>query len=212
MKIYAKLGALLGAAVLLFALGGGVFAASVTPTTVYGHNITLDGNGNSDSAGCEDGIELDAAGSDTTPGGVTVTMFYNSTTKEVSFTADGGVVLKAFIKGGDAYNIYDYSPDGVTSDNGLVAPKTGPTHTGPRAGLSHAVFCTEMGEQTAPPSFEPSFNQSFEGETQCNCDADLVGTADSSSPSDASWLLVVAMGVLLASAVVLTPARIRNRK
>lgn len=39
-----------------------------------------------------------------------------------------------------------------------------------------------------------------------------IGGTGSSGPSDSSWLLVVALGVLLASVVVMTPARAKNRR
>lgn len=38
------------------------------------------------------------------------------------------------------------------------------------------------------------------------------GSSGSSGPSDSSWLLVAAMGILLASVVVMTPARGKNRR
>jgi Domain of unknown function DUF11 len=40
---------------------------------------------------------------------------------------------------------------------------------------------------------------------------DTLGSTGSSGPADAAWLLVVALGVLLASIVILTPARAENR-
>ena len=46
--------------------------------------------------------------------------------------------------------------------------------------------------------------------TQPSTDA-IAGTG-SSSPTDTAWLLVVALGVLLASVVVLTPARAKSRR
>lgn len=39
-----------------------------------------------------------------------------------------------------------------------------------------------------------------------------LGTTGSSGPADTAWLLVVALGVLLASIVVLTPARAKSRR
>ena len=219
MKIHAKLGALLGAAVLLFALAGMALAVVshplVTPTwhsgniTVSGSNGGGDSDSHVDTLSCSgDAAEFTGSGSQTTTGGVTITFSYNGTTKESSFTTDGGVALQVYIKGGNAYNEYDYDVDpyfGTTSDSGLVAPDNG---SGKPAGLSHALFCVEPGEESAPPSFDLETL----GETQHNTSADLAGSNTGSSPSDASWLLVVAMGVLLASAVVLTPARLRNRK
>jgi hypothetical protein len=65
-------------------------------------------------------------------------------------------------------------------------------------------------EETAPPSFE----QSFEGDTDAPSEpsTDTLGTNGTSGPADGAWLLVVALGVLLASIVVLTPARAKSRR
>ena len=57
---------------------------------------------------------------------------------------------------------------------------------------------------------EPSFFQSQEGDTDAPSEPDTAtigGSKTVGSPADGAWLLVVALGVLLASVVVLTPAR-----
>jgi hypothetical protein len=41
---------------------------------------------------------------------------------------------------------------------------------------------------------------------------DALGTAGQSGPNDTAWLLVVGLGVLLASIVVLTPARAKSKR
>jgi hypothetical protein len=211
-----KLLALLGAAVLTFGIAGTAFAATpasdagVVPTLHSDANITLDGNGNSDAADCDaaDGIETgDTGGSDTTDNGVTVTWTYDSDTKEFGFSATGGLVTHAYIKGGNDYNDYDYTGEtdgGIAADGGLFAPDNG--SEGP-AGLSHAVFCTVAGD-------EPSFEQSQEGETDAPSEpsTDTFTGNGTSGPADGAWLLVVALGVLLASIVVLTPARAKSRR
>jgi hypothetical protein len=73
--------------------------------------------------------------------------------------------------------------------------------------------------ETDEPSFEqsqgaetdePSFEQSQAGETDEPSEPDTAtigGPNDVGSPADGAWLLVVALGVLLSSIVVLTPAR-----
>ena len=83
------------------------------------------------------------------------------------------------------------------------------------------------GEETAPPSFEqsfegdtdeptdePSFEQSFEGDTDepTEPNTSSIDGRGSSGPADGAWLLVVALGVLLASVVVMTPARAKSRR
>jgi hypothetical protein len=61
---------------------------------------------------------------------------------------------------------------------------------------------------------EPDFGQSFGGETDeaTEPSTDTFGTNGTSGPADGAWLLVVALGVLLASIVVLTPARAKSRR
>jgi hypothetical protein len=65
---------------------------------------------------------------------------------------------------------------------------------------------------TDPPV--PSFEQSQEGLTDAPSEPNTatIGGNRSSAPADGAWLLVVALGVLLASIVVLTPAPARRRK
>ncbi|HYK94671.1 MAG TPA: hypothetical protein VE011_02235 [Candidatus Dormibacteraeota bacterium] len=62
-----------------------------------------------------------------------------------------------------------------------------------------------------PVSGAPSFEQRLADLTQCPCDT-TAGLANTSHPAGGAWLLVVALGVLLASVVVLTPARAKNRR
>jgi hypothetical protein len=214
MATLKKLAALLGAGALVFALAGTAIAASdpsdegVVPTTIEG-NITLLGGGGNDQADCDaaDGIETgNTGGSDTTENGVEVTWTWDGDTKEFGFTASGGLVTIAYVKGGSAYNEYDYTGfpgGGIASDGSLVAPENG---SGGPAGLSHAVFCTVVVEESEPPSFEAS------EEAFTEPPSDAFGAKDSSGPADGAWLLVVALGVLLASIVVLTPARAKSRR
>jgi hypothetical protein len=212
MKTRNKLAALLGAGVLMVGAYGMAFAATgasdqgVTPTWHAG-NITADGNGNSDKADCDaaDAVETgDASGEGTSDNGVTVTWTYDAGTKAFSFTSDG-LVTVAYVKGGDAYNEYNYSDalgHGVASDGNMFAPDNG--SEGP-AGLSHAVFCTS--------GSAPSFEASEEGATDVPSEPNTATIgAGTSSPADGSWLFVAALGVILASVVVMTPARAKNRR
>ena len=220
MKNRTKLGALLAAGLLTFGVMiSAAFAASVTPTFHEG-NITAAGDGNNDAAACAlaDTVELDAAGSGESTNGVTVTLTYDSTTKAVGFTATGGLVTIAYIKGGNGYNEYNYGA-GVASDSDLFAPNNG--SDGP-AGLSHAVFCTGpvptgsgAGDTDQPPTLAPTGTPAGtgNGDTDAPTQPPTNGLASNGSgPSDGAWLLVVGLGVLLASLVVLTPARVKSRR
>jgi hypothetical protein len=240
MSTTKKLAALFGAGVLALAFFGTALAAApgateqgISPVLHDGANITAAGNGNNDKANCDaaDAVEIgDASGDGTSTNGVTVHMTTGAgesgeQDNEVDFTVDNGVVTIAYIKGGNGYNEYDYSGiGGAAWDADLYSPVNG---SGNPAGLSHTVFCTGPAVQ-ASPSFEqsqadttsapsnpaseaPSFEQSQGDVTQCPCDT-TPGLANTSHPADGAWLLVVALGVLLASVVVLTPARAKNRR
>ncbi len=67
---------------------------------------------------------------------------------------------------------------------------------------------------TDTPTDVPSFFQSQGGVTDAPSEPDTatITTGGPASPADSAWLLVVALGVLLASVVVLTPARAKSRR
>jgi hypothetical protein len=214
-----KLAAMLGAGVLSLTMVG--TALAVTPASDQGvvpvehaGNITIDGNGGSTAADCDaaDAIATgDGSGEGTSDNGVTVTWTYDGTTKEFSFVASGGLVSAAYVKGSNSYNEYDYSGftnGGVDSDGNMFAPDNG--SEGP-SGLSHAIICTVAGEEETE---EPSFESTEEGNTDAPSEPNTaaLGGNGTSGPADGAWLLVVALGVLLASVVVMTPARAKSRR
>ena len=215
-----KLAALLGAGVLSLAMVGTALAAGhlsdqgVAPVLHEG-NITVDGQGGSDAADCDpaDAIATgDGSGEGTSANGVTVAWTYDDETKEFSFVASGGLVSIAYIKGGNDYNEYNYTgfPDGgVASDGNMFAPDN---ESGGPAGLSHAIICTVVVEEEPTPT--PEFTDEEEGETDAPSEPNTatIGGNGTSGPADGAWLLVVALGVLLASVVVMTPARAKSRR
>jgi hypothetical protein len=72
---------------------------------------------------------------------------------------------------------------------------------------------TEEGETDAPTD-EPTFESTEEGDTDAPSEPNTatIGGNGTSGPADGAWLLVVALGVLLASVVVMTPARAKSRR
>jgi hypothetical protein len=224
---YKKLAALLAAGVLVIGAVGAASAASVEPEEHPG-NITIEGGGNNDQVACAAANAVlfgaEEGGTKTTANGVEITVTYNTdpADKGFDFEADGGLVTIVYVKGSNSYNEYNYGA-GVASDNDLYAPANA---SGP-AGTSHVIFCTEVVVVTEPPTAPPTESpfqsvfqetdaptetpfQSVEGETDEPSEPDTatIGTPKNvGSPADGAWLLVVALGVLLASIVVLTPAR-----
>jgi hypothetical protein len=67
-------------------------------------------------------------------------------------------------------------------------------------------------ETPPPPPPTPTFEQSQGGVTDepTEPNTSMIGNGGTSAPADGAWLLVVALGVLLASIVVLSPARVKN--
>jgi hypothetical protein len=233
MNTWKKLSALLGAGALIVALSGVASAASVEPIFHDG-NITIDGEGNSDAAACDadDAIFLNGGDapdlSGTSANGVTVTVTYNED-KSFDFEAEGGLVTIAYVKGSSGYNEYNYGSPGVASDENLVAPEAG--GSGGAAGVSHLVFCTEettettttttttTTEQTETTTTTTTTTTTFTQDTAADTDAPsepntaTIGTSSgTAAPADGTWMLVIALGVLLGSVVVLTPAKARNRR
>ena len=125
------LGVLASAGVLMLSAVGAVSAASVTPTFHAG-NVGVED--------CPAGKGVKLGGSDTSGSvaGVTVTVTYHQD-NSIDFAATGGTVSTAFIKGGDNYNEYAYSPS-VASDTNLISPPVGGENQNTPA-VSHTVFC-----------------------------------------------------------------------
>ena len=106
----------------------------------------------------------------------------------------------------------------ITGTSATVIAGASTDATGDNLNLSHSCAGAEETEvpsfeqsqegETDAPSDVPSFEQSQEGATEPPTD----GIGSTSAPSDGAWLLVAALGVLLASVVVLTPARARSRR
>jgi hypothetical protein len=63
---------------------------------------------------------------------------------------------------------------------------------------------------TAAPTSTPTFGLETGGVTECPCDT--IPGANTSGRADGAWLLVVALGMLRASIVVLTPARAKRQR
>ena len=81
--------------------------------------------------------------------------------------------------------------------------------------ISHICFGDAPGdEETDEPEETPEFSADEGGETDAPSEPNTatIGGNGTSGPADGAWLLVVALGVLLASVVVMTPARAKSRR
>src|SRR4029078_1863153 len=77
--------------------------------------------------------------------------------------------------------------------------------------VSHVCFGETPSEA---PSATPTFGLETAGITDApsECPCDTFAGAKTSGPADGAWLRVIALGVLLASIDVLTPARSKFRR
>jgi hypothetical protein len=167
---------------------------------------------------------------------ITVTYNTDPADKGFDFEAVGGLVTIVYVKGSSSYNEYNYGA-GVAADTDLYAPAnasgqaavshlifctTVPEVTAPPTEAptdtpvpTETPFQSVFEETDAPtdtPTDVPTETpfQSVEGFTDEPSEPDTAtigGSNDVGSPAGGAWLLVVALGVLLASIVVLTPAR-----
>lgn len=188
----------------------GAAAAAVEPTEYEGNITTCPADQGAT-------INLDDETTSGSAAGVTVEIEYDADAKSLDFTATGGVVWHAFVKGGNGYNHYDYTGmGGVSSDTDLVAPNNA---SGGPAGLSHVVFCVVASEESEEPSEEPTEQPTESPEGSVEAETGTPSTTlpptdglTTSAPTGSSWqLLLVAMAGILAAALLLTPAAKKNR-
>ena len=131
-------------------------------------------------------------------------------TGSVDGTAFGPVAGMFHGQGGGAMHFYVV----VDGDGDSVINDAETDVDGGQLTLSHICFGDEV-EETEPPETEvPSFESTEEGNTDAPSEPNTatIGGNGTSGPADGAWLLVVALGVLLASVVVMTPARAKSQR
>jgi hypothetical protein len=206
MNKRSKLAALLGAGLLTFGIAGIALAndlgtdhpSQVAPTTLQ-ENIDVNGVGEL----CDDFVDLGIM-----PGAGEVGLHFILTSPEaasgnisgsVDGTAFGPVANTVHGQGGGALQWYVV----VDGDGDSVIDSATTDVNGGQLTLSHICFGSEA---TPPPG------GGGEGDTDQPPTDALGAPSGTSGPTDTAWLLVVALGVLLASIVVLTPARAKSRR
>jgi hypothetical protein len=205
MKIRSKFGALVGAGLLTFAVAGIALANTDLLAGQVGIKVT-DKTGTTDECA---GVEVGA--------GEIFVHFVLTQSAEADgalhavFSTDTLDVANASKSNGNGP--YTLQWDGtITGDANTTLDSAYSTANGDNLVLSHACFGAET--QSQPPSEVPSFNDTGEPATDVPSEPNTatIGSDGTSGPSDSSWLLVAAVGVLLASVVVMTPARAKNRR
>jgi len=205
MKMRSKLLAMLGAAVLSVGIVGVAFAedlnAGQVGSTLGSFTNDCEGwpEGNPVGAG-QIGVHfvLTTPDGDATSANLTAAFSNPSTSVgPVANTAHPSTTLHFYVV--------------ITGDGNTTIDSASTDVDGGNLNVSHV--CAGESVPTATPGAPtptPTFDLETAGITECPCDTDL--GANTSSPADGAWLLVVALGVLLASIVVLTPARAKSRR
>ncbi|MEO5704776.1 MAG: hypothetical protein ABIZ52_03765 [Candidatus Limnocylindrales bacterium] len=212
-----KLAALVGAGALVFAMFGTAVAGEVVYATVDGHDASTNENNAADFWG-EDCFKLNAGEGDLGSG---------VSTYELTAGYDKVIVKAGSTNQGDpnTLTIYNDVAAGETvwaDSNGSNAFDEGDKN------ISHIIFCgpaettttttttdttttTTTTDTTTTTTTTDTFTSETGGETDAPSEPNTatIGTS-TGAPADGAWLLVIALGVLLASIVVLTPARARR--
>ena len=228
MNTLKRFGALVGAGALVLAVAGTAFAADATPV---GHYASSGGDGSNSgdfwvaylNANFDAG--LSEGDCDTKLEGDALAAVNNGDGSADLGVAYGWVIVKQASSAAVDFDNTIFQD--VAADETVYADTNGNNvhDEGDSQGISHIIVCVPGEEETPPPSFEqsqaaatdtppPSFEQSQAAETDVPTlpNTATVGGNSGSAPADGAWLLVVALGVLLSSIVVLTPARARTRR
>ena len=196
MNKRSKLAALFGAAVMSLAVAG------VALATTY----DWQGNGWPNDKCSTDESSLPA------------TMYWIWTgDSPTSLTINGEVQSGSWVKNGGGSSSYHFVATVDGTDYPPVSASIDYTGDAGTLTLSHCDGSASSPSPTAPESTgtpQPSFSGGRGGDTNqpTQPSTDAIGSTGSSGPAGSAWLLVVALGVLLASIVVLTPARSKTRR
>ena len=214
MKTRNKFAALLGAGALLMALAGTAFAATT--------NVDWTGNGVDKETWTLNTVQCDNSN--------TAYLYW------VLSPADGVTAAELWINGVDqgamepvqdnghaAYKLTTGWFDLETLEATAAITYSGDLSNGLNLKISHGCpgvpssspsFGLETAGITDAPSATPTFGLETAGITDAPTEptTDALGTTGTSGPADGAWMLVVALGVLLASIVVLTPARAKGKR
>jgi hypothetical protein len=200
MNKRSRLAALLGAGLLTFAVTGVALASTDLLAGQVG--ITLSEKDATGTDAC-DGVDV--------PDGGAVLHFVLTGTSDTDGSLD--FVLSNPTTNGHADSATDNNGqtldwwvpvDSATGDTVLESATT--SADGDNLVLSHVCFGAPA------PTPTPGGGGGGESDVPTQPATDSIGSTGNSGPTDTAWLLVVGLGVLLASIVVLTPARAKSRR
>jgi hypothetical protein len=205
MNTRVKLAALFGAAAMVLAMSSTALADGTISWT--GQGVT-DGQLNTEKCGTENGAEVDGAyllWILTSADGVSAIDLNVNGDHYSDFTAHGGSIHVVT----DFYDL-----DTISASLGF----TGSLGDNAQLVISHG--CPGEPQPTETPGESGGGATETPGESGAGATETPAGSlpntatigGNTNSPSDSSWLLVAALGVLLASVVVLTPARAKTRR
>jgi len=164
-------GVLVMVALAVLVVSSVALAASVSPITHSGNT----------PRGCDLKIEDPTTGVYSIPGrpGKTISITVSSYQggEQLAFSSDLPV-LKAYMKGGDGYNEYDYGAQGTMADSGLVCPLN---NGGNVPAISHVSFC--FGEEATTTSSTTSTTVSPTSSSTTSSSTTSSSTTSSSNTS-----------------------------
>ena len=197
MQIWKKLTAVAGASALVFALSG--TALAVTYATVDGHEAFSAAANNAEYWG-EDCTKIN-----TGEGGL------GDNDQLFELGASYGKVIVKSGSGSFANTIYE---DAAAGESVWADTDGNSAFDGTEPNISHIIFCDPL-ETTTTTTEETTTTTTFTQETSGETDVPTEPPTTTfgggtSGPSDGSWLLVLALGIFLASVVILTPARAKS--
>ena len=200
MSTTRKLGALAAAGALVLALAG-TASAVVDYATVTGHEA-FSSDANQESYWGEDCSKIN-----TGEGGL------GESQQTFELGASYGLVVVKSGAGDYANTLFEDASAGevvwADTDGNSAFDGTEPA-------ISHIIFCDEQ-ETTTTTTEETTTTTTFTQETSGETDVPTEPPTTTfgggvSGPSDGSWLLVLALGIFLASVVILTPAGAKSRR
>jgi hypothetical protein len=186
MNKRSRLAALLGAGLLTFAVAGVALAT----------DAAWDGNG----------FPSDTCTADGSP---TSMLWVWTGDSPTALTINGELQSGSWVQQGQGAFQFEVTVDATNYPP--TTTDTFVTYTG-TAGVLTLSHCEGASTPTPVPTPTPGGGGGGESDVPTQPATDSIGSTGNSGPTDTAWLLVVGLGVLLASIVVLTPARAKSRR